>query len=77
MITKELLSQALGFNWDWQIEYAQVNYGIYGGETLELIISGDTLPDDFIVEIADQIKIGNIVCRTTTIDAKIKVVEGE
>lgn len=77
MITKELLRQVLGFNCEWKIEYAQVNYSIYGGEALELIISGDTLPDDFIVEIADQIKIGNIVCRTTTIDAKIKVVEGE
>jgi len=61
-ITRELLEQALGFNFDYYIMNAQVSHRLYAAPVLELVIQGDALPSEFEVHQAgDIIKEANII----------------
>jgi hypothetical protein len=75
-VTRQLLEQALGFKWTWKIVAAQMSHDNYMDSTLELIVEGEQLPEEFTVIAQGQpIKEGLItvhVERTTTSITPIK-----
>ena len=72
-ITKDTLEQVLGLKWyDMTIIYAQVDHSNWNAECLELIVSGDGLPEEFEVVSGAKIKSGVITVQTKVIETEIK-----
>lgn len=74
-ISNELLTQALGFEWKYEIVNAQMLYGWADKPVLQLVITGDSLSDDFIVKEGEKIRDATIILHKQIIETEIKVLQ--